>query len=57
MELPIKNYTDILANQAKTEPQETLENEITKPMITFSLKTPLGLEEDKLLLGVTSLEA
>ena len=55
--LSMKKHTDILIEQTKTKPQETLEFKMNKQMQTFSLNPPINLvEEGKWLLGVTSLE-
>ena len=55
--LLIKKHTDILIEQTKTKPQETLEFKMNKQMQTFSFNLPINLlEEGKWLLGVTSLE-
>ena len=55
--LVIKKHKDILIEQTKTRPQETLEFKMNKQMQTFSFKPPIKLvEEGKWLLGVTSLE-
>ena len=53
----IKTHTDILIEQTKTKPQETLEFKINKPMHVFSSSPPINLiREGKWLLGVTSWE-
>ena len=55
--LLIKKHTDILIQQTKTEPQETLDFKMDKQMQTFSLNPPINLvEEGKWLLAVSSLE-
>ena len=55
--LLIKKHTDVLIQQTKTKPQETLEFKMNKQMQTFSFNPPMNLvEEGKWLLGVTSLE-
>ena len=57
MLLLIKKHTDILNQQTKTKPQETLEFKMNKQMQTFSFNPPINLvEESKWLLGVSSLE-
>ena len=56
--LLIKKHTDMLIEQTKTKPQETLEFKIIKQMQTFSFNPPINLaEEGKWLLAVTSFEA
>ena len=55
--LLIKKHTDILIEQTKTKPQETLEFKLDKQMQTFSFNPPINLiEEDKWLLAVSSFE-
>ena len=55
--LLIKKHTDLLIEQTRTKPQETLEFKMIKQMQTFSFNPPINLiEEGKWLLGVTSLE-
>ena len=55
--LLIKKHTDILIEQTKTRPQETLEFKMNKQMQTFSFNPPINLiEEDKWLLAVSSFE-
>ena len=55
--LLIKKHTDVLIQQTKTKPQETLEFKMNKQVQTFSFNPPINLvEEGKWLLGVTSLE-
>ena len=55
--LLIKKHTDILIQQTKTKPQETLEFKMNKQMQTFSFNPPINLvEEGKWLLAVSSLE-
>ena len=52
-----KKHTDILLQQTKTKPQETLEFKMKKQMQTFSFNPPINLaEEGKWLLAVSSLE-
>ena len=52
-----KKHTDILIEQTKTKPQETLDFKMNKPMQTFSFNPPIILvEEGKWLLAVFSLE-
>ena len=46
-----------MIEQTKTRPQEILEFKLNKQMQTFSFSPPINLiEEDKWLLGLTSLE-
>ena len=53
----IKKRTDILIQQTKTKPQETLEYKMVRSKQTFSFNPPINLvAEGKWLLGVTSLE-
>ena len=53
----MKKHTDILIEQTKIKPQETLEFKMNKPMQVFSSSPPINLiREGKWLLGVTSLE-
>ena len=55
--LLIKKHTDVLIEQTKTKPQETLEFKMNKQMQTFSFNPPINLfEEDMWLLAVSSLE-
>ena len=55
--LLIKKHTDVLVQQTKTKPQETLEFKIKKQRQTFSFNPPINLfEEDKWLLAVSSFE-
>ena len=55
--LLIKKHTDILIENTKTRPQETLEFKMNKQMQTFSFNPPINLlEEDKWLLAVSSFE-
>ena len=55
--LLIKKHTDILIENTKTKPQETLEFKMDKQMQTFSFNPPTNLfEEDKWLLAVSSFE-
>ena len=55
--LLIKKHTDILIQQTKTKPQETLEFKMNKQMQTFSFNPPINLvEEGKWLLAVSSLQ-
>ena len=55
--LLIKNHTDTLIEQSKTDPQETLEIKMDKQMQTFSFNPPITLiGEGKCLVGVTSFE-
>ena len=53
--LLIKKHTDILIQQTKTKPQETLEFKSNKQMQTFSINPPINLvEEGKWLFAVSS---
>ena len=55
--LSIKKHTDMLIEQTKTKPQETLEFKMNKQMQTFSFNPRINLlEEGKWLLAVSSLE-
>ena len=55
--LLIKKHTDMLIEQSKTKPQETLEFKMNKQMQTFSFSPPINLfEEGKWLLAVSSFE-
>ena len=55
--LLIKKHTDMLIEQTKTRPQETLEFKMNKQMQTFSFNPSINLvEEGKWLLGVSSFE-
>ena len=55
--LSIKRPTDILFEQTKTKPQETLEVKMNTQKQTFSFNPPINLSEDlKWLLAVTSFE-
>ena len=55
--LLIKKHTDMLIEQTKTKPQETLEFKMNKQRQTFSYNPPINLvEEDKWLLAVSSIE-
>ena len=57
MLLLIKKHTDVLIEQTKTKPQETLKYKIYKQWETFSFSPPINLvEERKWLLAVTSYE-
>ena len=52
--LLIKKHTDMLIEQTKTRPQETLDFKITRSKQTFSFNPPINLvEEDKWLMGVS----
>ena len=52
--LLIKKHTDILIEQTRTKPQETLEFKMKKQMQTFSFNPPLNLiEEGKWLMAVS----
>ena len=44
--LLIKKHTDILIQQTKTKPQETLEFKMNKQMQTFSFNPPINLVEE-----------
>ena len=48
--------SDLLIFQTKSKPQEALKFKLTKTLETFSFITPLELEENKRLLGLTNLE-
>ena len=55
--LLIKKHTDMLIEQTKTKPQETLEFKMNKQKQTFSFNPPFNLiEEGKMLLAVSSFE-
>ena len=55
--LLIRKHTEILIQQTKTKPKETLEFKMNKQMQTFSFNLPINLvEEGKWLLAVSSLE-
>ena len=55
--LLIKKHTDVLIQQTKTKPQETLEFKMNKQMQTFSFNPPINLvEEGNWLLAVSSFE-
>ena len=55
--LLIKKHTDMLIEQTRTKPQETLEFKMNKQKQTFSFNPPINLvEEGKWLLGVSSFE-
>ena len=55
--LLIKKHTDMLCEQTKTKPQETLEFKMIKQMQTFSFSPPINLiEEGKWLLAASSFE-
>ena len=55
--LLIEKQTDMLIEQTKTKPQETLEFVINKQMRNSLFNQPIILvEQDKGLLGVTSFE-
>ena len=56
--LLVSQHTDMLIEQTKTNPQETVETKMNKRMDTFSIFSPLNLvEAGKWLLGVTSFDA
>ena len=53
----LKKHTDILIQQTKTKPQETLEFKMNKKMQTSSFSPPINLlEKGKWLLAVSSFE-
>ena len=55
--LLIKKHTDVLIQQTKAKPQETLEFKMNKQMQTFSFNLPINLvEEGKSLLAVSLFE-
>ena len=55
--LLIKKHTDVLIQQKKSKPHETLEFKMNKQMQTFSFNPPINLvEESKWLLAVSSFE-
>ena len=55
--LLLKKHTDIIIQQTKTKPKETIELVMDKQMQTFSFNPPINLiEEGKWLLAVTSFE-
>ena len=54
--LLIKKHTDMLIEQTKTKPQETLEFKMNKQTQTFSFNPPIKLIENKWLLAVSSFE-
>ena len=55
--LLIKKHTDMLIQQTRTKPQETLEFKMNKQRQTFSFNPPIHLiEENKWLLAVSSFE-
>ena len=55
--LLIKKHTDILIQQTKTKPQETLEFKMNKQTQTYLFNPPINLiEEGNWLLGVSSFE-
>ena len=52
-----KKHTDMLIEQTKSKPQETLEFQMNKQVQTFSFNPPINLvEERKLLPAVSSFE-
>ena len=56
--LSIKEQTDTLIEQSKTEPQETFEFKLNKQMEIFPYSPPINFsEEGKWFLAVTSFEA
>ena len=55
LSLLIKKHRDMLIQQTRTKPQETLEFEMNKHFQTFSFNPSIILDEEgKWLLGVTS---
>ena len=55
--LLIQKHTDMLIEQTKTKPEETLEFKMNKQMQTFSFNPPINLvEEGKWLLAVSSFD-
>ena len=55
--LSIKKHTEMLIEQTKTKPQETLEFKMSKQRQTFAFNPSINLvEEDKGLLAVSSFE-
>ena len=53
----IKKHTDMLIEQTKTKPQETLEFKMNKQMQTLSFNPPFNrLQKGKWLLAVSSFE-
>ena len=55
--LLIIKHTDMLIEQTKTKPQETLEFKMNKQTQTFSFNPPINLlEEGKWLLAVSSFD-
>ena len=57
MLLLIKKHTDILIEQTRMEPQETLEFKMNRQMQTFSFNSPINLvDEGKWLLAVSPFE-
>ena len=56
--LLIKNHSDVLIEQTRSRPQETLQFKLNTQMGTFSFSTPLNLSEGrKWFLAITSFEA
>ena len=56
--LLIKKHVDVLIEQTRTKPQETLEFRMNKSMQTFSFSPPVNLlEENKWLMAVSFLIA
>ena len=57
MLLLIKKHTDILIEQTRMKPQETLEFKMNRQMQTFLFNSPINLvDEGKWLLAVSSFE-
>ena len=54
--LVCENNIDTLTDKTKTRPQGKYDFKIAKSRVTFSPNKPLKLEEEKLMLCVTSLE-
>ena len=52
----VKKKTNIITQQTKQHSQEILKNKLNTSRPTFSFDTPLNLEEDKWLLGITVIE-
>ena len=53
-----RKHTDILIEQIKTKPHETLEFKLNKQMEIFSFNPPINFfEESKWLLAITFFEA
>ena len=54
--LLIKNHTDILVQQTKTQPQQTFEFKMNTQMKTFSFDRQINLDEREWVVAVTSFE-